>query len=113
MSIARQAATPGITKSMMQCNAIDALFRKHSTRFWDTVAFRLALGYGLLAIGSVSVIAAAFYFGTVGVLARSTDAKLISISQRLADHYETRGGEPLRPEGQQPLGDGIDADSGG
>jgi hypothetical protein len=33
------------------------------TRFWDTVAFRLALGYGLLAIGSMSVIAAAFYFG--------------------------------------------------
>src|SRR5580700_4832173 len=62
------------------------------TRFWDTVAFRLALGYGLLAIGSMSVIAAAFYFGTVGVLARSTDAKLVSVSQRLADHYETRGG---------------------
>jgi signal transduction histidine kinase len=81
------------------------------TRFWDTVAFRLALGYGLLAIGSMSVIAAAFYFGTVGVLARSTDAKLISISQRLADHYETRGGEAVRQEVQQLLVDGIEQDT--
>src|SRR3984893_7039200 len=81
------------------------------TRFWDTVAFRLALGYGVLAIGSMSVIAAAFYFGTVGVLARSTDAKLISISKRLADHYETRGGEALRQEVQQLLVDGIEQDT--
>jgi signal transduction histidine kinase len=81
------------------------------TRFWDTVAFRLALGYGLLAIGSMSVIAAAFYFGTVGVLARSTDAKLISVSQRLAHHYETRGGEALRQEVQQLLVDGIEQDT--
>ncbi|HEX4617927.1 MAG TPA: HAMP domain-containing sensor histidine kinase [Stellaceae bacterium] len=80
-------------------------------RFWDTVAFRLALGYGLLAIGSMSVIAAAFYFGTVGVLARSTDAKLISISNRLSDHYETRGGEAVRQEVQQLLVDGIEQDT--
>jgi signal transduction histidine kinase len=80
-------------------------------RFWGTVAFRLALGYGLLAIGSMSVIAAAFYFGTVGVLARSTDAKLIAVSQRLADHYETRGGETLRQEVQQLLADGIEQDT--
>jgi signal transduction histidine kinase len=80
-------------------------------RFWGTVAFRLALGYGLLAIGSMSVIAAAFYFGTVGVLARSTDAKLIAVSQRLADHYETRGGETLRQEVQQLLADDIEQDT--
>src|SRR5260370_9872641 len=92
---------------MMQCNAIDALFRKHSTRFWDTVAFRLALGYGLLAIGSMSVIAAAFYFGTVGVLARSTDAKLISISTRLAGHYETHVVEGVPPAGQRLRPDAI------
>src|ERR1700674_4190988 len=81
------------------------------TKFWDTVAFRLALGYGLLAIGSMSVIAAAFYFGTVGVLARGIDAKLISISKRLANHYETRGGEALRQEVQQLLVDGIEQDT--
>jgi signal transduction histidine kinase len=80
-------------------------------RFRGTVAFRLALGYGLLAIGSMSVISAAFYFGTVGVLSRSTDAKIISLSNRLADHYETRGDGGLRQEIQQLLADGIEQDT--
>jgi signal transduction histidine kinase len=80
-------------------------------RFWGTVAFRLALGYGLLAIGSMSVISVAFYFGTVGVLSRSTDAKIISISSRLADHYETRGDEALQHEIRQLLADGIEQDT--
>ena len=80
-------------------------------RFWGTVTFRLALGYGLLAICSISVISAAFYFGTVGVLSRSIDAKIISISSRLADHYETRGDEGLRQEIWQLLTDGIEQDT--
>jgi signal transduction histidine kinase len=81
------------------------------TRFWSTVAFRLALGYGLLAIGSMSVISASFYFGTVGVLARSTDAKILSIWKRLAEHFESRGSEALRQEIQQLLVDGIEQDT--
>ena len=80
-------------------------------RLWGHVAFRLALGYGLLALGSLCVVSAAFYFGTVGVLARSTDGNLISLSQRLARHYESRGGEGLRQEIQQLLVDGIDQDT--
>src|SRR6516225_464955 len=81
------------------------------TRLWGHVAFRLALGYGLLALGSMGVISAAFYFGTVGLLARSTDSNLIAISQRLARHYESRGGEGLRQEIQQLLVDGIEQDT--
>src|SRR6516165_6130781 len=81
------------------------------TRFWGTVAFRLALSYGLLAIGSMSVISAAFYSGTVGVLERSTDAKLLSLSKRLAEHFENRGDEGLRKEIEQLLVDGIDQDT--
>jgi signal transduction histidine kinase len=81
------------------------------TRLWGNVAFRLALGYGLLALGSMCVVSAAFYFGTVGVLARSTDGNLISVSQRLARHYESRGGEGLRQEIQQLLVDGIEQDT--
>src|SRR5215831_11971106 len=80
-------------------------------RFRGTVAFRLALGYGLLAICSMSVISAAFYFGTVGVLSRSTDAKIISISNRLADHHEIRGDGGLQQEIQQLLVDGIEQDT--
>ena len=67
--------------------------------------------YGLLAIGSMSVISAAFYFGTVGVLARSTDAKLLSISNKLATHFDTRGGDQLRQEIEQLLADGIEQDT--
>jgi len=80
-------------------------------RFWGTVAFRLALSYGLLAIGSMSVISAAFYFGTVGVLERGIDAKLLSLSKRLAAHYESRGDEELRREIQRLLVDGIEQDT--
>jgi signal transduction histidine kinase len=81
------------------------------TRLWNNVAFRLALGYGLLAIGSMSVISAAFYFGTVGVLARSTDGKLQSISKRLGTHFESRGSGALAEEIQQLLADGIEQDT--
>jgi signal transduction histidine kinase len=81
------------------------------TRLWRSVAFRLALGYGALAVGSMSVISAVFYVGTVGVLARSIDAKLLSVSKRLADHFESRGGEALHQEIQQLLTDGIDQDT--
>jgi signal transduction histidine kinase len=81
------------------------------SRFWSTVAFRLALSYGLLAIGSMSVISATFYFGTVGVLARSTDTKLLSISNKLAAHFHTRGGDQLRQEIEQLLADGIEQDT--
>jgi signal transduction histidine kinase len=80
-------------------------------RFWGTVAFRLALSYGLLAIGSMSVISAAFYFGTVGVLERSTDGKLVSLSKRLAEHFDSRGDDGLRREIQQLLADGIEQDT--
>src|SRR5215831_19164174 len=81
------------------------------TKLWGHVAFRLALGYGLLALGSMCVTSAALYFGTVGVLARGTDGNLISVSQRLARHYEIRGGEGLRQEIQQLLVDGIEQDT--
>jgi signal transduction histidine kinase len=81
------------------------------SRFWGTVAFRLALSYGLLAIGSMSVISAAFYFGTVGVLERSTDGKLMSLSKRLAEHFDSRGDDGLRQEIQQLLADGIEQDT--
>lgn len=80
-------------------------------RLWRTVAFRLALGYGLLAVGSMAVLSAAFYFGTVGVLARSTDANLFALSNRLTRHFQERGGEVLRQEIQQLLVDGIEQDT--
>ena len=78
---------------------------------WTSVAFRLALGYAILAVASMSIIAAVFYFGTVGVLARNTDAKMQSLSTRLVAHFQDRGAEALRQEIERLLADGVEQDT--
>jgi signal transduction histidine kinase len=80
-------------------------------RIWTGVAFRLALGQAILAIASISVIAAVFYFGTVGVLAGNTDAKLQAVSVRLAEQFRTRGAAGLQQEIERLLADGIEQDT--
>jgi signal transduction histidine kinase len=80
-------------------------------RIWTSVAFRLALGYGVLVVGSMSVISAVFYFGTVGVLLHAIDAKLATIADRLAVHYRSRGAQALREDIERLLTDGIDQDT--
>ncbi len=80
-------------------------------RVWSSVAFRLALGYGVLAIGSTLVVSAVFYFETVGVVAHRVDAKLQGISNRLVAHYAARGTEAVRQEIDELLTDGIDQDT--
>jgi signal transduction histidine kinase len=81
------------------------------SRVWTSVAFRLAVGYAILAVASMSVIAIVFYFGTVGVLARNTDAKLQAVSARLAEHFRNRGAEALRQEIGRLLADGVEQDT--
>ena len=80
-------------------------------RIWGSVAFRLALGYGLLAIGSMLVVSTVFYFGTVGVVARRVDAKLQEIGSRLGDQYATHGTAALQRKINELLTDGIDQDT--
>src|ERR1700746_2746755 len=80
-------------------------------RIWTGVAFRLALGQAILAIASISVIAAVFYFGTVGVLAGNTAAKLQAVSVRLAEQFRTRGAAGLQQEIERLLADGIEQDT--
>src|ERR1700730_9253588 len=80
-------------------------------RIWGSVAFRLALGYGVLAVASTLMVSAIFYYGTVGVVARRADAKLQLLSERLAEHYATRGPDGVRQEIEQLLTDGIDQDT--
>jgi len=80
-------------------------------RLTDSVAARLALGNGALLMALILVIAAVFYFGTVGVLARSTDGKIISISNRLREQYGARPPSDLVHEINQELSDGIDSDT--
>jgi signal transduction histidine kinase len=81
------------------------------TKLFNTVAFRLAMGYGALVLSAVALISAVLYFGTVGVLDRGIDAKLSAISERLTTHFETRGNAALQQEIQHLLTDGIDQDT--
>jgi signal transduction histidine kinase len=76
-----------------------------------SIATRLALGYGLLVATSVMIVSAIFYFGTIGVLNRSIDGKIASISERLVEAYQGRAVVELTREIERQLTDGIDSDS--
>ena len=69
------------------------------------------MGYGTLVLGAVVLLSAVLYFGTVGVLSRGIDAKLLAISERLTNHFEVRGNEALQREIHQLLTDGLDQDT--
>jgi len=77
----------------------------------DSIGTRLALGNGVLLLALILVTSGVFYFGTVGVLARSIDGKIISISNRLRDEYGARPAADLVHEINQELTDGIDSDT--
>jgi len=53
------------------------------SRLLESAAFRLALGYGLLVIGTMAIISTALYFGTAVVIDRGIDAKLAKRFYRL------------------------------
>jgi signal transduction histidine kinase len=80
-------------------------------RLTDSIAARLALGNGALLLALILVTAGVFYFGTVGVLARSIDGKIVSISNRLRDGYGSRPVADLIREINEELTDGIDSDT--
>jgi signal transduction histidine kinase len=77
----------------------------------NSIATRLALGNGALIAALFVAAAAAFYFGTVGVLDRSIDSKISSISARLIRVYGQRPLEELVGEIRRELTDGIDSDT--
>jgi hypothetical protein len=80
-------------------------------RLLGSVAFRLALGYGVLVVATMAVISAALYFGTVVVIDRGFDAKLSKISEQLIDRFETGDVQALQRRIQQLLSDGIDQET--
>jgi len=75
-----------------------------------SIATRLALGNGALLVALILVTSGVFYFGTVGVLDRSIDGKIISISNRLVGTYSSRPLAALTREINSELSDGIDSD---
>jgi signal transduction histidine kinase len=75
-----------------------------------SIAMRLALGNGALLVAVILVISAVLYYGTVGVLDRSIDGKIISISNRLVSTYGRGPLAELTDEINRELSDGIDSD---
>jgi signal transduction histidine kinase len=80
-------------------------------RLLGSVAFRLALGYGVLVVATLAVISAALYFGTVVVIDRGIDAKLSKLSEQLIDRFETGDVDALKRRIEQLLTDGIDQET--
>src|SRR5580700_5690145 len=80
-------------------------------RLFNTVAFRLAMGYGILVLSAVAVICTILYLGTVGVLDREIDSKLYGISDRLIKRFEAHGLEGVQKGIDQLLSDGVDSDT--
>lgn len=80
-------------------------------RLFNTVAFRFAMGYGILVLCAVAVISMILYLGTVGVLDREINAKLFGISDRLVNRFEEDGLEGVRKGIDQLLMDSVDSDT--
>jgi signal transduction histidine kinase len=80
-------------------------------RLFNTVAFRLAMGYGILVLGAVAVISAILYLGTVEVMDREINAKIFGVSDRLTKRFAEHGLEGVQQGIDQFLTDGVDSDT--
>lgn len=80
-------------------------------RLLASVAFRLALGYGVLVVGTMVIISTALYFGTVIVIDRGVDAQLSKLSEDLIDRFETGNVQAVQRRIHQLLTDGIDQET--
>ena len=76
-----------------------------------SIAARLALGYGLLLAISIAIVCGVFYFGTIGVLDRSVDRKLMVLSERLAAMYRPDDSTRTSAEIAHLLTDRTDSDT--
>lgn len=76
-----------------------------------SIAARLALGYGLLLAISIAIVCGVFYFGTIGVLDRSVDRKLILLSERLSALYAPEDSTRTSAEIAHLLTDRTDSDT--
>lgn len=76
-----------------------------------SIAARLVLGYGLMVAASIALLSGVFYFATFGVLDRNIDNKIVAISNRLIDTFQSRPITDLSGEITRELNDGIDSDT--
>ncbi|MES2160494.1 MAG: HAMP domain-containing sensor histidine kinase [Pseudomonadota bacterium] len=75
-----------------------------------SIAARLVLGYGVLGTASIALVSAVFYHGTVGVLDRDIDGRIVAQSERLLAHAAGQAHGALLAEVRRQLDDGIDSD---
>ena len=80
-------------------------------RLWSSVAFRLALAYGLSTIASIFVLSAVIHRAMLEVLDTGTDTRLVLLSNGLFDHFSTVGTDGLRQQIAMLLADEIDQDT--
>ena len=76
-----------------------------------SIAFRLAVGYGVLVAASMAALSVIVYVGTVGVFERSIDNKIMTVQAHLADAWSARGRAGLVREIDAQLHDLIDTDT--
>jgi signal transduction histidine kinase len=76
-----------------------------------SIAFRLAVGYGVLLAASMATLSAIVYFGTVGVFEHSIDNKIMTVETHLADAWVRDGRAGLVREIDAQLHDLIDTDT--
>jgi signal transduction histidine kinase len=85
--------------------------RPAMTGFFHSVTFRLALVCGVLIVGSVVLLSAIFYVGTVGSQLRGVDAKITAISERLGNTVPAHTLDDLARRIDEALIDGVDSDT--
>lgn len=80
-------------------------------RLWASVAFRLALNYGVLALLTLVSVLSVFYLQTVGVMEQRVLRQIAISHQQLVSQFEQGGHEALQREIQRLTADGVDSDS--
>lgn len=88
-------------------NGVGAMLK----RLWQSVAFRLALGYGVSVLLFMVVILSVLYVQTIGVMQSRVDRQLRATSARLTEHFQADGREKLIAEIGEALTDGRNTDT--
>jgi signal transduction histidine kinase len=77
----------------------------------DSVSFRLALNYGLLAVFTMFVLIAVFYIQTIGVLKQTNARQVTLAAHRMIHLFERDGSAALAETVNEMLADGADSDA--
>ncbi len=80
-------------------------------RLWQSVAFRLALGYAVSVVFFMMVLLSILYVQTIGVLQNRIDRQLAAASFRLSAQFDALGPQKLARDITATLTDGVNSDT--